>query len=77
VERRIERGHWEIDTVMGSGKGCVLALVERVSGYVMIGKLDDHGGQRLRVSWLWEDRGAHRSVVLLRQSPSLLGARNE
>jgi len=39
VERRIERGHWESDTVMGSGKGCVLTLVERVSGYVMIGKL--------------------------------------
>jgi IS30 family transposase len=41
VERRIERGHWEIDTVMGSGKGCVLTLVERVSGYVLIGKLAD------------------------------------
>ena len=41
VERRIERGHWEIDTVMGSGKGCILTLVERVSGYVMIGKLAD------------------------------------
>ncbi len=39
VERRIEGGHWESDTVMGSGKGCVLTLVERVSGYVMIGKL--------------------------------------
>lgn len=39
VDRRIERGHWEIDTVMGSGKGCVLTLVERVSGFVMIGKL--------------------------------------
>jgi transposase, IS30 family len=40
VETRIERGHWEIDTVMGSGKGCVLTLVERVSGYVLIGKLE-------------------------------------
>lgn len=39
VERRIELGHWEIDTVMGAGKSCVLTLVERVSGYVMIGKL--------------------------------------
>lgn len=39
VERRIERGHWEIDTVMGSGRACILTLVERVSGYVMIGKL--------------------------------------
>jgi IS30 family transposase len=40
VERRIEHGHWEVDTVMGSGKGCVLTLVERVSGYVLIGKLE-------------------------------------
>lgn len=40
VERRIEHGHWEIDTVLGSGKGCVLTLVERVSGYVLIGKLE-------------------------------------
>lgn len=39
VERRIEHGHWESDTVMGSGKGCVLTLVERTSGYVLIGKL--------------------------------------
>lgn len=40
VERRIEPGHWEADTVMGKGKGCVLTLVERVSGYVLIGKLE-------------------------------------
>lgn len=40
VERRIEAGHWEADTVMGKGKGCVLTLVERVSGYVLIGKLE-------------------------------------
>jgi IS30 family transposase len=41
VERRIERGHWESDTVMGAGKGWILTLVERVSGYVMIGKRAD------------------------------------
>lgn len=40
VEKRIERGHWEADTVMGSGKSCILTLVERVSGYVLIGKLE-------------------------------------
>lgn len=39
VECRIEHRHWESDTVMGRGKGCVLTLVERMSGYVLIGKL--------------------------------------
>ena len=32
-------GHWEIDTVMGSTRACILTLVERKTGYVMIGKL--------------------------------------
>ncbi len=32
-------GHWEIDTVMGKGRACILTLVERKTGYVLIGKL--------------------------------------
>ncbi|MFM7180436.1 MAG: IS30 family transposase [Verrucomicrobiales bacterium] len=32
-------GHWEIDTVMGKNQGCVLTMVDRKTGYVMIGKL--------------------------------------
>lgn len=40
VERRRQFGHWEIDTVLGSGaKDCVVTLVERKSGQVLIGKL--------------------------------------
>ncbi len=43
VERRRQFGHWEIDTMMGESQGesshCVLTLVERKSGCVMIGKL--------------------------------------
>lgn len=40
VQRRRVRGHWEGDTVMGAdGRHCVLTLVERVSGYVVIRKL--------------------------------------
>jgi IS30 family transposase len=39
VEDRSHVGHWEIDTVLGSGKPCVVTLVERKTGYVMIGKL--------------------------------------
>ncbi len=39
VEERSGVGHWEIDTVHGSGKACVVTVVERRSGYVLIGKL--------------------------------------
>lgn len=40
VELRVRLGHWEGDTVMGSDmRHCVLTLVERVSGYVIIKKL--------------------------------------
>ena len=43
VERRKRIGDWEIDTVMGESlwesSDCILTLVERKSGYVLIGKL--------------------------------------
>lgn len=42
VETRRFRGHWEIDTVMGKdSKHCIVTIVERKSGYVVIGKLKD------------------------------------
>ena len=42
VETRRTREHLEIDTVMGTGsKHCIVTIVERKSGYVMIGKLKD------------------------------------
>lgn len=41
VESRLQPGHWEIDTVKGASgnKHCIVTLVERFSGYVLIGKL--------------------------------------
>ena len=39
VESRARIGHWEIDTVHGSGKPGVVTVVERHSGLVRIGKL--------------------------------------
>lgn len=43
VERRSRIGDWEIDTVMGESLGessdCILTLVERKTGYVLIGKM--------------------------------------
>jgi IS30 family transposase len=37
--KRTRRGHWEIDTVVGSSLHCVVTLVERRTGFVLIGKL--------------------------------------
>ena len=42
VETRRQLGHWEIDTVMGTGsKDCIVSLVERKTGLLLIGKLKD------------------------------------
>jgi IS30 family transposase len=42
VEAREQVGHWEVDTVMGTGSlDCVVTLVERKTGLVLIGKLPD------------------------------------
>ena len=42
VETRQQTGHWEIDTVAGTGsKDCIVSLVERKSGLLLIGKLGD------------------------------------
>jgi transposase, IS30 family len=42
LEERREVGHWEADTVAGSGaKDCVVTLVERKTGLVLVGKLAD------------------------------------
>src|SRR5690606_536855 len=40
VATRRELGHWEVDTVLGGrGRACIVALVERETGYVLIGQL--------------------------------------
>ena len=43
VEHRRQFGHWEMDTVAGTGsKHCIMTLVERATGCLLIGKLRDH-----------------------------------
>ena len=44
VEDRCEVGHWEIDTVKGDSQGAhsVVTMVERATGFTMIGKLKRH-----------------------------------
>lgn len=40
VETRAEGGHWEMDTILGTGdRHCVVSLVERKTGYLVLGKL--------------------------------------
>lgn len=39
VERRGRFGDWEMDTVHGKGKPCIVTVVERKSGFVRIGPL--------------------------------------
>ncbi|WP_036161342.1 IS30 family transposase [Marinimicrobium sp. LS-A18] len=48
VETRRYKGHWEIDTVMGKGStDCIVTLVERKTGFLMIGKLQDRSTRSL------------------------------
>ena len=51
AENRSRFGHWEVDTVMGSGdKHCIYTMVERKSGYVAIGKLQRRTKEELNKS---------------------------
>lgn len=40
ADDRSEIGHWEVDTVHGKGKESIATMVDRKTGYVMIGQLD-------------------------------------
>ena len=44
IESRRAIGHWEIDTVMGTehGRNSVITMVERATGYAVMGKLARH-----------------------------------
>lgn len=67
VESREAVGHWEADTVMGVGsKDCVLTLVERKTGLVLVGKLADrtaHSLSRRAVSLIRSSGGRFETVT--------------
>lgn len=67
VQSRRQQGHWEIDTVMGTGeKDCIVTLVERKTGYVVIGKLKNRTVGSLNGRTLWLMRrtmGEFRSIT--------------
>jgi IS30 family transposase len=60
AEQRSEIGHWEIDTVIGKGsRHCLVTVVDRKTGYVLIGKL------RART----QEHTNHRTLRLMRRHP--------
>ncbi len=62
VETRRYIGHWEIDTVHGRGsRHCIVTLVERKTGYVMIGILKDKTTASLN----------KKTNMLIRRNPTL------
>jgi hypothetical protein len=67
-EARSQVGHWEADTMLGAGQAgpCVLTLVERTTGYLLIGKrLYLYGYvHRIRSSRRLEQE-THRNVELM------------
>jgi IS30 family transposase len=66
VESRESVGHWEADTVIGTGsKDCVVTLVERKTGLVFIGKLKDRTAESLsrRVARLIRGAGRVETVT--------------
>lgn len=60
VETRTEFGHWELDTIIGSGsQDCMLSLVERASGLTLLGKLRNRSAAELN----------RRLVAFIRRRP--------
>ena len=62
VESRKYKGHWEIDTVHGRGSSdCIVTLLERKTGFVMIGKLKDKSTHSLN----------KKTIRLISRNPTL------
>lgn len=68
VERRRQIGHWEMDTVSGTGsKHCIVTLVERATGCVLIGKLADHTKAQLNacvIQLIGEQRHLFKTITV-------------
>ena len=60
IETRQYKGHWEIDLVHGRGSSdCIVTLLERKTGYVMIGKLPNKTTASLK----------KKTIRLIKRSP--------
>ncbi len=62
VDMRTEVGHWEMDTIIGtSDQHCLLSLVERVTGVLLLGKLSRRKAGQLK----------RRLIELIKAHPGL------
>jgi IS30 family transposase len=63
VATRRRVGHWEVDTVLGgTGKACIVTLVERKTGYVVIGQLPARTAAAFARRTIGLIRAQHRPV---------------
>jgi IS30 family transposase len=63
VATRGRVGHWEVDTVLGgTGQACIVTLVERKTGYVVIGQLPARTAAAFSRRTIGLIRAQHRSV---------------
>ena len=68
VELRRQMGHWEMDTVSGTGsKHCIVTLVERATGCALIAKLADHTKAQLNrrvIQMIREQRRLFKTITV-------------
>ena len=85
AENRSRKGHYEIDTMMGRGsKHCILTMVDRKTGYVIIRKLRSRttdevntellktiSGERVKIRTITADNGTefHQYSAVEQQTP--------
>jgi IS30 family transposase len=74
VAARRQRGHWEIDTVVGgTSRDGLLSLVERKTGYLLLGKLADRTAATFTARTLQLlRRGLHRAQTITADNGSEL-----
>lgn len=66
AENRSRRGHFELDTVLGRGsKHCILTLVDRKTGYLIIRKLKRRGTEQVNEQLLKIIEGEKQAVRTL------------
>ncbi len=66
AENRSRFGHWEIDTVQGRGsRDCIVTLVERKSGYTLIGKLGNKTNEALNACVIRLIRSHRRRMLTI------------
>lgn len=77
VARRRQLGHWEIDTVQGSTRACLVTAVERVTGYAVIGKLEACTTEALvaRLTPLLRDQPHPVRTITADNGPEMTGYR--